>query len=372
MKAPSLQLVVTLTEDPKICFLSPAIQTVSAAPMWRRSLQPPIIVHILIAQGWTKDLRRPPFRWLSSSINCKPFCGSPKLATMSDLNGILPLIRESNTTNVTVTWQPKAGLNGVERLTKIAFHDGEIIPNLAFHACNESCQHEDIQKLVERSEEKASGSESSDVTTALKIWPDGNWERRQHEEIASESRIGRLTYDQLLYKPPEVELFNAGRQKTGKSPVIPTIPPSQICDICTHFGFGMICGGVLVLKGECQSDEDRARWAWEAHDRKGFEEQAIQPNYASLAESASNCASCRLFHACLADPTSYTIDESRPVTIRAGLAINKDQQRDISHLKVGLPIIDPNYPGEAVSVYGQVEIYTSHSIVKVSQRGSQF
>lgn len=37
---------------------------------------------------------------------------------MSDLNGILPLIGESNATNVTVTWQPKAGLNGVEKLTK--------------------------------------------------------------------------------------------------------------------------------------------------------------------------------------------------------------------------------------------------------------
>jgi hypothetical protein len=124
----------------------------------------------------------------------------------------------------------------------------------------------------------------------------------------------------------------------------------------------MICGGVLALKGECQNDEDRARWAWEAHDRKGFEEQAFQPNYAVLAESASKCASCQLFHACLGDPTSYNIDEARPITVRAGLA-DKDQQRNISHLKVGLPIIDSNYPGEAVSVYGQVEIYASHGIV---------
>jgi hypothetical protein len=234
---------------------------------------------------------------------------------MSDLNGILPLIRESNTTNVTVTWQPKAGLNGVERLTKITFHDGEIVPNLAFHACNESCQHEDIQKLVER------GEKNSGDPIALKIRPDGSWERRQHEQSGSESRIGRLTYNQLLYKSPEVELFNAGGQKTA-SPALPTIPPSQICDICTHFGFGMICGGVPTLKDECESNEDRARWAWEAHDRKGFEEQAFQPNYAALAESASNCASCRLFHACLEDATPFSIDEARPVTIRAGLAID--------------------------------------------------
>ena len=281
---------------------------------------------------------------------------------MSDLNGILPLIRESNSTNLTATWQPKAGLNGVERLTTIAFHDEEIIPNLAFHACNESCQHEDIQKLVERSE-NAAGTESSGHTIALKIRPDGSWERRQHEQTALDSRIGRATYDQLLYKAPEVELFNAGEQTNSKSLATPTIPPSQICNICTYFGFGMICGGVLTLKSECQSEEDRARWAAEARDRNGFEEQAIQPSYAELAESARSCASCLLFHACLPDPTSYIIDETRPVTIRAGLAISKDKQRDLSNLKVGLPIKDSNYPAEAVSVYGQVGIYGSHGMV---------
>ena len=166
-----------------------------------------------------------------------------------------------------------------------------------------------------------------------------------------------------IYKAPEVELFNAGEQTNSESPAIPTIPPSQICNICTHFGFGMICGGVLALKGECQSEEDRARWAVEARDRKGFEEQAFQPSYAALAESARSCASCLLFHACLPDPTSYIIDETRPVTIRAGLAISKDKQRDLSNLKVGLPIKDTNYPAEAISVYGQVGIYGSHGMV---------
>jgi hypothetical protein len=286
---------------------------------------------------------------------------------MSDLNEILPLLEESNTNNITVTWEPKAGLNGVEKLTTITLHDGEIAPNIAFHACDEFCQHEDIQKLVERSE-KPSSSEPPKEPIAMKLRPDGNWERRRNQISPPESVTERLTYDQLLFKSPEVELFNAGKQTKSEPAALPNIPSSQICDICTHFGFSVICGGVLALKEECQSDEDRARWAWEAHDRKDLGEQAFQPSFAALAKSARTCASCFLFHTCLPDPTSYALDENRPITIRAGLAKRKDGKRDISHLKVGLPIIDSNHPDEAASIYGKVEIYAKDGVLACLNR----
>jgi hypothetical protein len=132
----------------------------------------------------------------------------------------------------------------------------------------------------------------------------------------------------------------------------------------------VISAHTLALKEECQSDGDRARWAWEAHDKRGLGEQAFQPSFAALAKSASTCASCFLFHTCLPDPTSYALDENRPITIRAGLAKGKDEQRDISHLKVGLPVIDSNHPDETASIYGKVEIYANHGILVCPNRAT--
>ena len=75
---------------------------------------------------------------------------------------------------------------------------------------------------------------------------------------------------------PKLKFQFRGKQVESELSAPSNITSSQICNICSHFSFGMICGSVLDLKEECVSDEDAASWAWEAYGGKGFEEKAFQ------------------------------------------------------------------------------------------------